>query len=84
MCKRYVRAYQRETGTDLSNQHYYEALRCASELTGVVAFRIAQTKRQPHDVPRPTWDSITDQMIDYFHDRTGVTLKLPASEPRTR
>jgi aminoglycoside phosphotransferase (APT) family kinase protein len=78
LCRRYTRAYQREAGADLSNQRYYEALRCVSELTGVVAFRIAESKRQPHDMLRPTWDSISDQMIDYFRVRTGVTLELPA------
>jgi aminoglycoside phosphotransferase (APT) family kinase protein len=79
LCNSYVRAYQGETDAELSNQSYYEALRCASELTGVVAYRIARAKGEQHDVPRPTWDSITDQMVDYFRERTGVTLKLPAS-----
>jgi aminoglycoside phosphotransferase (APT) family kinase protein len=77
LCKRYVRAYQREADADLSNQRYYEALRCASDLTGVVAFRIAERKRQPHDRLQPTWDSISDPMIEYFRVRTGVTLELP-------
>lgn len=77
LCKRYVGAYQREANADLSNQQYYEALRCVSELTGVVAFRLAESRRQPHDMLRPTWDSISDQMIDYFRARTGVTLQLP-------
>lgn len=77
MCRRYVRAYQRETGADLSAQRYYEALRCAVELTGVTAYRLAEAKGEPHDVPRFTWVSIADQMIDYFRERTGVTLRLP-------
>jgi aminoglycoside phosphotransferase (APT) family kinase protein len=77
MCSRYVRAYQRETGADLSHQPYYEALRCAAELTGVTAYRLAEAKREPHDVPRFTWVSIADRMVDYFRARTGVTLRLP-------
>jgi aminoglycoside phosphotransferase (APT) family kinase protein len=77
MCRRYIRAYQRETAADLSDQRYYEALRCATELTGVAAYRLAEAKREPHDVPRFTWVSIADQMVDYFRERTGVTLELP-------
>ena len=77
MCERYVRAYQRQTGADLSAQPYYEALRCAGELSFVAAYRIAETKGDPHDLPRPTWDSIAPRMIDYFRDRTGVILELP-------
>jgi len=78
LCRRYVRAYGRETGADLSSQPYYEALRCAAELTGVAAYRLAAAKGEPHDAPRPIWDSIADAMLDYFDERTGVRLALPA------
>jgi hypothetical protein len=36
------RRYLRETGADLTNQSYYEALRCESELTNVVSYRLAR------------------------------------------
>ena len=75
--QRYVAAYLRETGADLVNQPYYEALRCASELTNVISFRRAAATGEPHDAPRPTWDAVTDQMVEYFRDRSGVTLRLP-------
>lgn len=84
MCRRYIRAYQLETGADLSAQPYYEALRCANELAGVAAYRLAEAKGELHDVPRFTWASIADQMVDYFRDRTGVTLELPPVVGRTR
>ena len=77
MSDRYIAAYRRETGADLTNQPYYEALRCASELTNVVSYRVARAKGELHDAPRPTWDRVSDQMIRYFRDRTGVTLELP-------
>jgi aminoglycoside phosphotransferase (APT) family kinase protein len=77
MCRRYVRTYQRESGADLSAQPYYEALRCAIELSGVAAYRLAEAKGEPHDVPRFTWNSITDQMVEYFAARTSVKLELP-------
>jgi aminoglycoside phosphotransferase (APT) family kinase protein len=75
--RRYVAAYVRETGADLRNQPYYEALRCASELTNVVSFRRARAAGEPHDAPRPTWDAVSDRMVEYFRERTGVTLRLP-------
>ena len=75
--RRYVDAYLRETGADLTNLRYYEALRCASELTNVVAFRRAHAAGEHRDAPRPTWDSVSGQMVDYFRERTGVTLRLP-------
>jgi aminoglycoside phosphotransferase (APT) family kinase protein len=74
---RYVASYCRETGADLTNQPYYEALRCASELTNVASYRLARANGQLHDAPRPTWDSVSAEMIKYFHARTGVTLALP-------
>jgi aminoglycoside phosphotransferase (APT) family kinase protein len=76
--RKYVDGYVRETGADLSNQPYYEALRCVSELTNVVTYRQAQVSGGHLDAPRPTWDSITDAMIDYFRKRTGVTPTLPS------
>ena len=63
---------------------YYEALRCASELTNVVSYRLARARGEQHDAPRPTWDSIADRMVDYFRDRTGVTLRLPPPVGRDR
>jgi len=77
MCDRYIASYCRETGADLTNQPYYEALRCASELTNVVSYRLARASGQLRDAPRPTWDSVSAQMVKYFHARTGVTLELP-------
>jgi aminoglycoside phosphotransferase (APT) family kinase protein len=82
MATRYVRAYQRETNADLSHQPYYEALRCASELSWVAAYRLAEQRGEPHDTPRLTWDTIADRMIDYFRARTGVTLSLPPAVSR--
>ena len=79
MCARYVRSYERLTHAELTAQPYYEALRCAVELSLVAAYRIAEAQGAPHDLPRLTWDSIADQMIAYFRDRTGVTLRVPPS-----
>jgi aminoglycoside phosphotransferase (APT) family kinase protein len=75
--RRYVRAYAVQTGADLSNQRYYEALRCAGELTNVVSYRLAQARGEELDAPRPTWDAVADRMVDYFRARTGATLRLP-------
>jgi aminoglycoside phosphotransferase (APT) family kinase protein len=77
MCTRFVRTYQHETGADLSTQPYYEALRCAIELSLVAAYRMAEARGVPHDVPKLTWNSIPDHMVSYFRTRTGVTLRLP-------
>jgi aminoglycoside phosphotransferase (APT) family kinase protein len=82
--RRYVDAYIRETGADLANQRYYEALRCATELTNVVSHRSALAEGRPRDAPRPTWDAVSDQMVEYFRERTGVTLRLPPPEGRDR
>ncbi len=71
MTKRFTAAYVSETGVDLFNQRYYEALRCASELTAVVSHRLGR------DVPLATWNSVADDMVDYFAARTGVRLVLP-------
>ncbi len=78
---RYVRAYVDETSADLSNLRYYEALRCATELVGVIEYRTAAAAGRTLDQPRPTWDAIADDMIDFFRLRTGVTLKLPTRAP---
>ena len=75
--RRYVAAYVAKSGSDVSNQRYYEALRCAGELSNVIAYRLARARGEEHDAPRPTWDAIGDQMVDYFRARTGVTLRLP-------
>ena len=77
MCKRYVAGYARATGADLSNQRYYEALRCATELTNVVAYRRAHARGEEYGAPRPTWDAIGDRMVAFFRERTGVTIALP-------
>jgi aminoglycoside phosphotransferase (APT) family kinase protein len=82
--RRYVAAYLAQTGADLANQRYYEALRCASELTNVVAFRWAHAAGEHRDAPRPTWDTVSDRMVDYFRERTGVTLRLPPPVGRDR
>jgi hypothetical protein len=77
LARRYVEAYHRMTGADLSHQSYYEALRTASELAHVAAWRSAEASGRPHDVPRLMWDSVADRMVGYFRARTGVTLELP-------
>jgi aminoglycoside phosphotransferase (APT) family kinase protein len=74
---RYLRAYRSESDADLSNQPYYEALRCATELSQVVEYRLAAAQGEAADIPLPTWDSIADTMVEYFRARTGVTLELP-------
>jgi aminoglycoside phosphotransferase (APT) family kinase protein len=79
---RYVRAYQAATNADLSRQPYYEALRCAAELGWVAAYRLAEQRGETHDVPRPTWNNVADRMVDYFRDRTGVTLSVPPPPQR--
>jgi aminoglycoside phosphotransferase (APT) family kinase protein len=84
IARRYAAAYLAQTGADLANQRYYEALRCASELTNVVSHRRARAEGVPHDAPRPTWDAVSDQMVEYFRDRTGVSLRLPPPVGRDR
>jgi hypothetical protein len=51
-------------------------------LTNVVSYRIAHATGRAHDAPRPTWDSVSGQMIEYFRERTGVTLELPPAVAR--
>jgi aminoglycoside phosphotransferase (APT) family kinase protein len=82
--RRYVDAYVTATGADLANVRYYEALRCASELTNVIAYRLATARGVRRDAPRPTWDAVSDQMVAYFRERTGVTLRLPPPVGRDR
>jgi aminoglycoside phosphotransferase (APT) family kinase protein len=75
--RRYTTAYVEATGVDLSNQRYYEALRCASELTNVVAYRLARARGWQYGAPRPTWDAVVPEMVEYFRARTSVTLEIP-------
>jgi aminoglycoside phosphotransferase (APT) family kinase protein len=79
LTRRFVDTYRDRTGADLRAQPWYEALRCLSELTHVLAYRCALRERRPIIAPRPTWDRATDRMVDYFAARTGVTLALPPS-----
>jgi aminoglycoside phosphotransferase (APT) family kinase protein len=81
IARRYVRAYQRETGADLTNQPYFEALRCLVELGEVVDYRLAEAGGAPHDVPRPTWDGAAKRMLGFFRQRTGVTPSIPSRVP---
>jgi aminoglycoside phosphotransferase (APT) family kinase protein len=58
MSDRYVASYLRGTGADLSNQPYYEALRCASELTASshIASRGPTVNRTTHPArPGTRW-----------------------------
>jgi len=84
IARRYVRAYAAATGADLTNQRYYEALRCASELTNVVSYRLARANGEEYDAPRPTWDAIVPEMVEYFRARTGVSLQIPPVVERDR
>jgi aminoglycoside phosphotransferase (APT) family kinase protein len=73
----YRSIYLERSNIDLTSMPYYEALRCLLELTGVVRYRTQMALGQSYDGPRPTWDSIAHQMVDYFEARTGVRLSLP-------
>jgi aminoglycoside phosphotransferase (APT) family kinase protein len=73
---RYLRAYQRSTDADLRARPYYEALRCATELSFVAAWRLAGATGA-HDLPRPSWDVIPEALVKFFRSRTGVTIVLP-------
>jgi aminoglycoside phosphotransferase (APT) family kinase protein len=75
----YRSVYEAGSDADLSSAPYYEALRCLLELSGVVAYRETTARGLTYDSPRPTWDAIADQMVDYFDTRTGVRLTLPAA-----
>jgi aminoglycoside phosphotransferase (APT) family kinase protein len=72
IARRYVRHYLARSDIDLTNQRYYEALRCAVEVGNAAGYRIA-----PREL-RPTWDSVADVMVRYFRERTGVTITMPA------
>jgi aminoglycoside phosphotransferase (APT) family kinase protein len=77
---RYVRAYAKARdlpGVDADTVRYYETLRCAAELSVVAAYRLAEASGAPHDIPRPTWDAIAPDMVEYFRSRTGVTIDVP-------
>ena len=78
LARRYLRIYRRHSNADLSTVNYYEALRCVLELSGVTAYRSADAEH-PYDGPRPTWDWVADDVIEYFRDRTGVALTIPQS-----
>jgi aminoglycoside phosphotransferase (APT) family kinase protein len=75
LLRRYLRTYRRGSGADLSTVPYYEALRCAIELTGVIAYRNRLASGSGPE-GQPTWDTMTDDMIAYFRQRTGVALRL--------
>jgi aminoglycoside phosphotransferase (APT) family kinase protein len=77
IARRYVRAYQRLAPVDLDAQSYYEALRCATELSGAAIYRLDAARGRARDRPPPTWDSVADEMVEYFRLRTGVELRLP-------
>ena len=49
MSDRYIAAYRRGTGADLTNQPYYEALRWRKRcLTNVVSYRVARGEGELH------------------------------------
>ncbi len=73
----YRSIYESGSDADLRSVPYYEALRCLLELDGVVSYRTTKARGLTYDGPRPTWDGITDQMVAYFEQRTGVRLVLP-------
>ena len=80
LSRRYVTAYRDlAPDADLSRQPYYQAMRCATELTGVTRYRT-----MPKSNGRPTWDAVADEMVDYFKERTGVELTLPRSADAAR
>jgi aminoglycoside phosphotransferase (APT) family kinase protein len=82
IARSYVRAYVAGTGADVAARPYYEALRCAVEVGNAASYRLAVADGRGNDQPRPTWDSITDAMVQYFRVRTGVELTMPAgSDP---
>ena len=78
IARRFVAAYRELTGADLSNQPWYEALRCLWELTEVVDYRRADAEGRARDIPRPTWDRASERTVAFFTSRTGVHIPLPA------
>ena len=81
IARRYVNAYTALRPADVSAQPYYEALRCAVEVGNAASWRLAMAAGRTDEQPRPTWDSIADTMVRYFHARTGVELVLPPPVP---
>ena len=77
IARRYVRAYTARDPIDLTALPYYEALRCAMEVSNAALWRLAVTEGRANELLRPTWDSIGDVMVDYFRARTGVEIELP-------
>jgi aminoglycoside phosphotransferase (APT) family kinase protein len=77
LTRRYVSAYMALNEVDLTNQPWYEALRCLIELTGVVNYRTARAEGRALDTPRPAWDPVSERVVDYFRARTGVSIPLP-------
>ncbi len=77
MARRYVAAYRAGSPADLSRVPYYEALRCATELTGVVRYRAAVAAGGELPI-RPTWDLTADEMLLFLEARTGVRPTLPS------
>ena len=73
----YRSEYESRSDADLTSVPYYEALRCLLELSSVVSYRTTVARGLTYDSPRPTWDSVADQMVIYFEQRSGVRLVLP-------
>jgi aminoglycoside phosphotransferase (APT) family kinase protein len=76
--ERYLHAYAKQTDADLRARPYYEALRAALELSFVAEWRLAEAEGA-HDLPRPSWDTIPDSLVEFFRVRTGVTIGVPPS-----
>jgi aminoglycoside phosphotransferase (APT) family kinase protein len=77
IARRYVRAYTDRSPVDLTTLPYYEALRCAMEVSNAARWRLIAADGRGHELLRPTWDSIAGVMVDYFRARTGVEITLP-------
>ena len=78
IARRYSRAYRARHPVDVSAQRYYEALRCAMEVSNAALWRLAVADGRTDEMLRPTWDSIGDVMVRYFRARTGVEIVLPS------
>lgn len=78
MGRQVVSRYVERTRADLTNMRYYQAVRTLTELQGVVKWRHDSRNGVARDRPRPSWDLIGEQVVEYFRDRTGVTVTLPA------
>jgi aminoglycoside phosphotransferase (APT) family kinase protein len=77
LSRQVVSRYVARTGADLTNMRYYQAARTLTEMRGVVKWRHDSANGVTRDRPRPSWDLVGDQIVEYFRDRTGVTLTLP-------